>query len=456
MAYTPAASTTTSVPDQTFAATVVAARPQFVDRISFTKVLSGTIDSTWGSVIKTGSGQALNQTAGNLVITTGTTVNTETIIRSIKTYSGGIRLRQQTTLSQRIINNSFFVELVDVIGDGLAITISSATVLTVTIPSNPFDATSVGQSMYIGGYAGTGTFIPGRYTIASVSGTVVTFTVAGFTAGSGTGSLFGWNYYHMLYDGATATNAKYDTQRRGYNSGDTTITINTTAAPGHMGIMTGNDAQSVVSDQLVATSTGARNTIRGSRDANVPDDYPLYVQVRTVNGSTAPASTTTWTLGFISVSNFASQDVVVQDLRQTTNNAPLPVDIERAITLTTSTTINATTTPVAGTGYSLTTTASTNAAAIKASAGNFFELTVSNVTATAIYVKLFNLAVAPTVGTSVPLFTVQTAANTTVTYEFGAVGKRFATGIAICTTGAAAATDTSVAVAGVQISATYL
>lgn len=453
MAYTPAPNSQVNVPSQTDTALVVASRPASVDRISFAKTISNGIDTSWGSVVRTGSGMTVNQTGGNLVVTTGTTVNSETIIRSTKSYSGGIRLRAQTILSQRIANNNFFVELVDVIGDGLSITISSATSVTVTTATAVFDATNVGQSVYIGNYTGTGTFIPGRYAIASVSGNNVTFTVAGFAAGSGTCSLFGWNYYHVLYDGVTATQTKFDTQRRGYNTGDTTATINTTASPGHLAIITGNDMQALFSDQLVATSTAARNTVRASRDTNVPDDYALYVQIRAVNGSTAPASTTTWTVGYVAVGNYAAQDVVVQDLRQVTNNAPLPVDIQRSISLTTSQSI--TVTPVAATAYSVVTAASTNAAAIKASAGNLFELTVSNVTATAAYVKLFNKASAPTVGTDVPLFTVPVPANSTVSAEYGALGKRFAAGIAISVTGAIAATDTTNAVAGVQISATY-
>ena len=48
------------------------------------------------------------------------------------------------------------------------------------------------------------------------------------------------------------------------------------------------------------------------------------------------------------------------------------------------------------------------------------------------------------------------AASTIVPLNFGPIGKRFATGLAIAATAAAAATDTGVAVAGVQIHATYL
>lgn len=52
--------------------------------------------------------------------------------------------------------------------------------------------------------------------------------------------------------------------------------------------------------------------------------------------------------------------------------------------------------------------------------------------------------------------TIPVAAGATVAFEFGNLGKRFATGIALAATAAAAATDTAVAVAGVQIHGTYV
>jgi len=113
-----------------------------------------------------------------------------------------------------------------------------------------------------------------------------------------------------------------------------------------------------------------------------------------------------------------------------------------------------------GTTYNVVTTASTNAAVVKASAGNLFEITVSNPTATAAYIKLYNKATAPTVGTDVPVLTIAIPATAAgvgeKSFVFGAVGKRFATGIGIAVTAAAAATDTGNAVAGVQINATYI
>ena len=125
-------------------------------------------------------------------------------------------------------------------------------------------------------------------------------------------------------------------------------------------------------------------------------------------------------------------------------------------TVTTVTAAAATTTPANGTSYNAVSTASTNATSVKASAGNLFEITASNVTATATFVKLYNKASAPTVGTDVPVLTISVPANTTVAMQFGSQGKRFATGIALAVTAAAAATDTAAAVAGVQLNATYI
>ena len=109
-----------------------------------------------------------------------------------------------------------------------------------------------------------------------------------------------------------------------------------------------------------------------------------------------------------------------------------------------------------GTTYNVVTAASTNSAVVKATAGTLYEITISNPTATAAYVKLYNKTTAPTVGTDVPVLTQAVAAGATVALNFGQVGKRFATGIGIACTAAAAASDTGVSVAGIQINATYI
>lgn len=299
----------------------VRAVPQTIYRTTFAKVLASTWDSDFWARPILGTGMATSQSAGNGVITTGTTANSETILRSRKAFSGSFILRQQTTLSQRIANNNFFVEMVDIIGDGLAITVNSATSVTVTIPNNTFTSENIGQSMYIGAMTGfTGvTSVPGRYAIASVSGNNVNFTVAGFATGSvntGTCSLFGWNYHQILYTSTTATNCSYDAQRRGWNSGVTTATINTTASPGHMAVMGSEDGVAYLADQLVASSTTIQLATRASRVVNIAEETtPLWVQIRAVNGTTNPASTTTWTVGTVSVENYATQPVALTNAK---------------------------------------------------------------------------------------------------------------------------------------------
>lgn len=119
-----------------------------------------------------------------------------------------------------------------------------------------------------------------------------------------------------------------------------------------------------------------------------------------------------------------------------------------------------TVTPAAPTTTNTVTTASTNAAVIKATAGSLYEVTISNPTATPIYVKFYNKTTAPTVGTDVPVLTIPVPASATnagtESYVFGSMGKRFSSGIGIATTAAAVATDTAVAVAGVQLSTTWI
>ena len=331
----------TTVPAvRTANALVVTPAQQAIFRTTFASTIASGVDSNFFSVIQSGTGQTISQSSGNLVITAGTTANSEQIIRSTSSFSGSMLARIQSILSQRIANNNFYVELVDVIGDSLATTVNSATSITVTIPNNPFTSVNVGQSIYIGAVQNiSATAVPGRYAIASVSGNNVTFTVAGWPAsGSGTVSLFGWNYYQLTYTGTTATNVNYDAQRRGWNSGTTTATINTTASPGHMAIMMNNDGTANLADQLIASVAGTvQITQRASRVVNLPEENTmLYLQIRSLNGSTAPASTTTWTLGMASVENYSASAVVINDVKAVGTAAQVPVAVTNTPAVTVS------------------------------------------------------------------------------------------------------------------------
>jgi hypothetical protein len=109
-----------------------------------------------------------------------------------------------------------------------------------------------------------------------------------------------------------------------------------------------------------------------------------------------------------------------------------------------------------GNTLNVVTTASTNATSVKAGSGQLIEVTLSNPTATAASVKFYNKGSAPTVGTDIPVLTKTLVAGETWVYTPAILGKKFASGIALAVTALPAATDTGVAVAGVQINGTYV
>ena len=101
--------------------------------------------------------------------------------------------------------------------------------------------------------------------------------------------------------------------------------------------------------------------------------------------------------------------------------------------------------------------ATTNPVLVKGSAGTLFNITASNTGAAAAYLKLYNKATAPTVGTDVPVLTLQIPAGGFVSPQFGTLGHRFALGIGIGITGAAADNDTTAIVAAqVKVLTSYV
>lgn len=86
--------------------------------------------------------------------------------------------------------------------------------------------------------------------------------------------------------------------------------------------------------------------------------------------------------------------------------------------------------------------AGTNAASVKNSSGRVVGWCFANTTAAWKYVRLYNLAVAPTVGSSTVAQTIGVPPNG-VNVALSGVGIGFATGIALAVTGGAADADTT-------------
>lgn len=100
----------------------------------------------------------------------------------------------------------------------------------------------------------------------------------------------------------------------------------------------------------------------------------------------------------------------------------------------------------------LSSAATTNATLIKASAGRLFLIIGRNNVASIRYLKFYNKASAPTVGTDVPVLTIALDASSRFEIDLNPYGQFFTTGIAFAITGALADNDTT-AIAAADISA---
>ena len=407
-------------------------------------LMTNHLKKNW-NIIRLGSGMAVADSSGNLTITSGTTGKQETILRSKIPFNSQFILEYSMMLSQRIANNNFFIELVDVLGDAFSFTINSAT--SVTVYGYKFTKDDVGKFVNLGNISGAAG-IPGRYAIASVDvDGNATFTVASWPlTGSGTLSMFGLNGYRVLYDGTSATTTKFDSYNDGWGSGDTSMTTLTSASPGYVGILRYVNGVASFYDQLAASFTTIPTTMRGSRVLKTPPEtVELYLQIRAMNGTTNPASTTTFTLHSIymrgdrdTASDFNPNRSMVAGVLSGLRLAPNASDGH-------------------STWHHLISAATTNATSVKASAGQVGHMMLSNNHATNLaYFKLYNKASAPTVGTDIPVATIVIPAARSVIIPFSSVGARFSTGIAYAITGGMAVADTTaVAAAQVGVSINY-
>lgn len=103
-----------------------------------------------------------------------------------------------------------------------------------------------------------------------------------------------------------------------------------------------------------------------------------------------------------------------------------------------------------------TSAATTNSTLIKGSAGVVTGWALYNTSAAVKYVRLYNLASAPTCGSSTPLIRIVLAANGGNAEFYDPAGIAFGTGIGFCITGGAADSDaTAVAANDVFLNVTY-
>lgn len=105
---------------------------------------TGALDpSEWQSPV-VGAGMTVDPSTGNLVISTGTTASSSSYVRSVRQFSSPVRVQVAATISQRIANQEFYIELVDSSGNvfahwkftGTSATAGTAEVSTSALASN--------------------------------------------------------------------------------------------------------------------------------------------------------------------------------------------------------------------------------------------------------------------------------------------------------------------------------
>lgn len=99
--------------------------------------------------------------------------------------------------------------------------------------------------------------------------------------------------------------------------------------------------------------------------------------------------------------------------------------------------------------------ATTNATVVKSTAGQLYSIHLFNTGVTARYVKFYQKATAPTVGTDTPVLTYVVPAGTALRVSLDSLGDAFTSGIGMAITGGYADTDTTAVAAGEVIGSVH-
>ena len=162
-------------------------------------------------------------------------------------------------------------------------------------------------------------------------------------------------------------------------------------------------------------------------------------------------------LSFIRIFDYERErvEVLPRPASDIANGLPVVVQGGTLTTATTVTTVSTVTTvttagtpAVPATPYFVNSANSTNGALVLTGTSGLQAFFASNVGASDAFVKLYNKATAPTVGTDVPEMVIKVPANGQVELTPGFIGYRFALGLGIAITGAAADADTTAVAVG--------
>jgi hypothetical protein len=371
-------------------------------------------------VVQTGTGMAITGPLGGAAagsspyinIASGTDEAAMTVILSRSTFSAPVEVRYQITASQRIANNAFRIGFVEVDDAG-------AVVVDTTYAAAPgvLNARNAVMQEMSGTTATTGTLLVRA--AASAISTLATAFGSGFTTVA-TGSA-------PDFLSATTYGLMFERER-----------INARAWGAN-----------------VLTNTGGQF----GYDRTLPNPLRKYKLCIIVENTGVPASSTDWRIHLINIMDAVRFDVSPRTPGTTDQSKAFPVNVAGG-TLTTLTTVTGVTTvttagtpAVPATPYFVNSAATTNGALILTGTSGLSAFWASNTGASAAFVKLYNKATAPTVGTDVPEMIIPVPAAVggvpgTATLPMGFNSFRFPLGLGIAITGAVADTDTTAVAAG--------
>jgi hypothetical protein len=335
------------------------------------------------------------------------------------------------------------VLLADRIGENLSY-VCTATSVTVTLPGHSYTSANVGQFMMLGAIIGAAG-IPGRYPIVSVGTNTITFTVTAWPAsGSGTLDLFGHSYVQQLYSGTA--NATLDAQRRGWNTGSVTMTTITYATTHTASIQL--DGRTAAACR---TGIGDALSLSALRSDIVPDESTdLFLYLWAYNGSTAPASATTWTISSLSLEENTNIPLYLAGMKQSGFGSPVAmtgaVTVLAGTALASDVGVQYRASVIGGaTAAKVISAVASPASILKSGITRPLGWNLANTTTSWVYAKLYNstTATAGTAGVAIPIAIPPNGTNRHFS-EGGLAG--FATGLTLTTvTGAADSSNTAAA-----------
>ena len=268
----------------------------------------------------------------------------------------------------------------------------------------------------------------------------------------------------LVFDGTTVTQAKHQVRSGGLTVNQSAAsTYPTTATPAKLfEIEASYDEAWFHGSAALDSAVGRANSYRLQlKSPNPTATYKL--QLRWLNGTTAPASNTNALVTFLSVIEYEELTTEVLGGRGTNaaGSAPSVLVAGGSVAVTGSVTTSGTVTntqtfPATG-GPALFTNNTGAATVVKATAGTIYTLNANNTTAAARYVRLFQKATAPTLGTDVPSVVVTVPAGSSKEISFAPGGLTFGSGIGVAVTTDAAQLGSTVATAGdVQLTISYV